>query len=156
MKLVIFDWKRTLFHPQSMELADGAKELFQYLESKDIRMVIFGKDQGGDMQSMVDKFDIRHFFHEIKFITDQKSAEMFRDLAKDFDIDQVWVVGDRIKGEINKGNEIGAQTVWLKNGKFAGEAPESDEEKPNYTFSSLHELLGMFTKNDQQQAGSEQ
>lgn len=144
MKLVIFDWKWTLYHPANQALVPGARELIDYLRSQNTKMVIIGKDQGGDMASAVKRLGVREYFSDIRFIDDVKTPELFSEYAKDFHPDQVWVVGDRIKGEIDAGNKIGAKTVWLKFGKFSNELPESDEEQPDYTFTSLHDLLKLF------------
>jgi len=37
--------------------------------------------------------------------------------------------------------KIGAITIWIKKGKFADELPISREEEPDYTITSLRELL---------------
>lgn len=148
MKLVIFDWKWTLYHPPTQELLSGARELLEYLHSQEAKLVIIGKDQGGDMHAMVDKLGVRKYFDEIRFIAEHKSAELFNEFAKDFKPNDVWVVGDRVQGEIDNGNKIGANTVWMKSGKFAHVPPQSEAEQPNYTFTSLQDLLHMFSKDE--------
>ena len=54
--------------------------------------------------------------------------------------DETVVVGDRVKEEIKYANQLGLKTVWLRKGKFAGELPDSTEEKPDITITDLREL----------------
>jgi FMN phosphatase YigB (HAD superfamily) len=145
MQLVIFDWKWTLYHPPSRQLLPGAKELVDYLHSQKIRMVIIGKDQGGNMDDVVDHLGVRGYFHDTRFVKTAKTPELFREYAKDFLPEQVWVVGDRVQGEIDTGNKINAQTVWMKVGNFSKILPQSKEQEPDYIFQSLHELLEFFS-----------
>ncbi|HXE10115.1 MAG TPA: HAD hydrolase-like protein [Verrucomicrobiae bacterium] len=144
MQLVIFDWKWTLYHPPSKQLLPGAKELIEHLHAKDVKMVLVGKDQGGNMDEIVDKLDVRKYFHDIRFIKSAKTPEIFKEYIKELVPDQVWVIGDRIRGEIDTGNKVNARTVWMKVGNFSNEGPRSKEEEPDYTFHSLHDLLGLF------------
>lgn len=149
MKLVIFDWKWTLYHPPSGELLPGAKELLEHLHAKDFKLVIIGKDQGGDMHDIVEKLGVRKYFHDIEFIATKKTPELFDKYIKTLLPEEVWVVGDRIKGEIGVGKRINAKTVWLKAGKFAHEEPESVDEQPDYTCTSLHDILHLFSGHTQ-------
>lgn len=146
MKLIIFDWKRTLYDPDARELYDGAQEIMKQLHSKRIRMMLIGKDQGGDMNAELDKLAARRYFERVLFTNQNKTPELFREFTQDVDLKDVWVVGDRVRSEIKVGNSIGANTVWLKSGKFAHEAPLDVIEIPDYTVSSLRELrLLLFT-----------
>lgn len=145
MKLVIFDWKWTLYHPPSKQLLPGAKELIDHLHARKVKMVIIGKDQGGNMDEAVDNLGVRKYFHDIRFIKAPKTPELFNGYARGFLPEQVWVVGDRVRGEIDTGNKIDARTVWMRVGNFSNQTPESKEQEPDYTFRSLHDLLEFFS-----------
>ncbi|MDQ5952985.1 MAG: hypothetical protein QG551_213, partial [Patescibacteria group bacterium] len=47
----------------------------------------------------------------------------------------------RIRSEIILGKELGTTTVWIRLGKFADEVPQTPEEEPSLTFSSLSDFL---------------
>jgi len=42
-KTLIFDWKRTLYDPDTKTLIKGALDLLEYLKNKNIPMVLIGK-----------------------------------------------------------------------------------------------------------------
>ena len=64
-------------------------------------------------------------------------------ITKEFDIDsgKSFVVGDRIKGEITFGNQVGYQTIWVKAGAFSLELPMTKEEEPDFEVKKLKEIL---------------
>lgn len=145
IEAVIFDYNRTLvqgeelppkFYPDTLSVlgilkrrgikmavvsvgADPAKRLkeFEDLRLREHGIGIFkivGPDDRKDLQSVLDELEVKATL--------------------------CLVVGDRIKKEIVEGNKVGAITVWLQQGKFASEKPETFEEEPNYTINSLAEL----------------
>ena len=54
------------------------------------------------------------------------------------------MVGDRMDNDIAPANRLGMHTVCLKRGLGAYHEPQSDEEKPEFTISTLAELLDIL------------
>lgn len=142
MKTVIFDWKRTLYDPDRKELVKGALNLLSHLKNKNIDLVLIGKG-GEDMQEEVDRLKVRSYFKTIVFAQGDKDPKVFADFISD-DPGQTILIGDRVRSELEIGNNLGATTIWIKQGKFANEEPESEDQKPNYTVISLKECISLM------------
>lgn len=135
--LVIFDWKRTLYDPDSKDLIDGAKALLAFCQSKNIPMILIGKGQES-MYEEVKKLGVKKYFKEIIFAEGAKDPKLFAKYVSSNPKETVFV-GDRVRSELEIGNKLGAVTIWVKQGKFATEEPENEDQKPDYTVFSLHE-----------------
>ena len=61
---VVFDWKRTLYDPDSGQLIDGAWELLEFLQEKKIPMILIGKG-GEDMNQEVERLGVKFFFQNM-------------------------------------------------------------------------------------------
>ncbi len=83
IKIVIFDWKRTLYDPDASKLIKGTIELLNFLESKKIPMILIGKG-GDDMQQEVDRLRVGRYFQNIVFAQGEKDPKVFADyISKD-------------------------------------------------------------------------
>ncbi len=51
------------------------------------------------------------------------------------------VVDDRITKGIYIGHQLGCKTCWIMNQKYVDEGPNEEFEPPDYSISSLAELL---------------
>jgi HAD superfamily hydrolase (TIGR01662 family) len=54
------------------------------------------------------------------------------------------MIGDRLDNDILPAKSLGMKTVWIKQGFGALQKPLSKSEDPDYTISSLSELLKIF------------
>lgn len=143
INLVIFDWKRTLYDPDNRVLIDGARELLNFLESKNIPMVLIGKG-GEDMQQEVDRLEVVSYFKQIVFAQGNKDPNIFaKYISKDEPKDTV-LIGDRVRSELEIGNKLGATTIWVKQGKFADELSENKDQKSDYEVTSLNGCLKLL------------
>lgn len=138
VKTILFDWKRTLYNPESRGLIEGAEEVLAKLGDKDLNLYLIGKDPEGSMPMEVERLKVAKWFTAIHFVKDSKADE---DIAR-FIIEpsQTVVVGDRVRSEIEVGNRLGAITVHVAQGKFADELPLSQEQVPTYTIATIIEL----------------
>jgi len=116
-KLVIFDWKRTLYDPDTKKL---------------------------DMANEVKKLQVGNFLKKIVFVDTEKNVEVYKPFIPLNKKREVFFVGDRVRSELEVGKKLGARTVWLKQGKFANELPQNKFQKPDFTISSLKECLYLF------------
>lgn len=145
MQRIIFDWKRTLYDPESHILCEGTQELLAFLDSQKIEMVLVGKGQPETVQDVI-RLGIARYFLKIFFVGTTKSKELFSPFISE-PSRETYVVGDRVHSEIEIGNELGATTVWIKSGLFATEFPDSDLQKPTHTFSGLLDFLHYLQQN---------
>ena len=140
---IIFDWKRTLYDPDKKTLIDGAEELLSYLHKKRIPLFLIGKG-GQDMYSEVDKLNVRKFFSEIIFQEGKKEAAQFVRFVSPENPQHTIFIGDRAKSELAIGAALGANTIWIRQGKFADEEPENKE--PTYVVTNLKECRNLLEK----------
>ncbi len=140
---VIFDWKRTLYNPEEKNLISGSLELLNFIYQKNIPIVLIGKG-GEDMYLEVDRLGVRKYFADILFKEGEKEVETFRKYVNEKLPESTLLVGDRVRSELEVGNLLGATTVWVKQGQFATEEPENENQRPNFTVSSLNEMIKLF------------
>jgi len=136
---IIFDWKRTLYDPDHDELIEGAREVLELLKEKSIPLVLIGKG-GKDMKLAVVKHKVKDYFDDIIFVGDEKSMKAFRPFILKKMPEATFVIGDRVRSELEIGNQLGATTIWVKQGKFADEKPLDEVQEPTITVASLSEL----------------
>src|SRR3989338_11454342 len=132
---IIFDWKRTLYDPDSKALINGAKDLLVFCQNKNIPMILIGKGKE-DMNEEVKKLGVKKYFKEIIFAEGVKDPKVFVKYVSSNPKETVFV-GDRVRSELEIGNKLGATTIWVRQGKFATEEPENKDQKPDYTVLSL-------------------
>lgn len=140
---VIFDWKRTLYDPDTKTLVKGTFDILDFLKNMGVKMVLMGKG-GEDMNEEVGRFKLKKYFGKILFIEGEKDPKVFKPYVSSKDPRNTIFIGDRVRSELAIGNLLGATTIWVKQGKFASETPESNSQKPHYTVNSLVECLSIL------------
>jgi FMN phosphatase YigB (HAD superfamily) len=137
---IIFDWKRTLYDPDTSTLIDGAIEVLNYFSKHNVPMFLIGKGQQ-EMHNETTRLDVAKYFQDILFVEGSKDPNDFLKFTKANEPNLTLIIGDRIKSELKFGKSIGATTVWVKQGKFADEIPENVGEEPDYVVNNLREIL---------------
>lgn len=145
-KIIIIDFNRTIFDPETDKLMPGALELLYFLKSK--KMIVYllshaKSESVAQRSNLIESLGIKDFFEKI-FIKDGKSLEDFQlimSFHKNLDRQSSWVIGDRVKKEIVLANQCGFKTIWFRNGKFATEVPTSIGEEPDFTIDNLEQIL---------------
>lgn len=143
MKIVIFDWKRTLYDPDNKVLMKGALEVLSLLKKKNIPLVLVGKGNH-EMHDEVEKLGVRKYFLRVDFREGPKQPGFFTDYIDKKSPQETIIVGDRIQSELEIGNTLGATTIWVKQGKFSKEKPQTKKQTPSYIVHSLYELKILF------------
>lgn len=138
---IIFDLMRTLYDPEHDRLIAGAHIVLEELHRRGHVLYLVSKKEG-QRQGLVTEYGIGKYFREVHLVTDKLDA--MRTIRDTHRHEKIWVVGDRVRGEVMAGNKIGAVTVWFRNGKFAGEVPQVSEEKPDFTITSLEDVLELI------------
>jgi FMN phosphatase YigB (HAD superfamily) len=132
---IIFDYNRTIFNPETDTLYGGVLELLKDL-SVNHNLVLISKDEAGRDVKLKD-LGIDGYF-ENKIFVKEKTVEVFKKLIENNE--KVLVIGDRVRGEISIGNQLGFITVWIKQGKFANELPQNQNEIPNHEIDEIKQL----------------
>lgn len=139
-KVVIFDFNRTIYNPETKKLFPNVVSILIQLKSSGC--VLFLLSFGGKerTQQILD-LGITSYFDKV-YVSKSKVVA-FRKLVVERALQQAntFVVGDRIKEEIRIGNMYGFQTVWLKKGIFAEELPKDLLEFPVYKIRNLRQFL---------------
>ena len=137
IKLIIFDFNRTLFDVRTGGLIPGCLGMINKL-SEDYDLVVLSSKQKG-RQSLINKLLEGSGIKKI-VITKEKNEEDLKDILSEFKVKpyQVMLVGDYIKEEILLGNKVGTVTVWFRNGFFSKIKPENKSEKPDYILDRLN------------------
>lgn len=118
-------------------------ELLEQLKGRvALAMIAKGDDE---RRALVKKLNLQPYFQMI-VIDDNKNPEYFRRCMEHFDAkpEETFVIGDRIKREIRFGNEVGATTIWFRNGKYKDELPDNGFETPKHTIKNLKEAIKLL------------
>ncbi len=140
---IIFDWKRTLYNPDDGTLINGTKEILESLQHYNISLILIGKG-GSEMYAEVKRLGVEQYFSNIVFQEGAKEDSLFKPYISKEDPSTTLIVGDRVRSEIMVGKSLGATTVWFRQGKFSGEEPENDNQKPDYIITALIEVAGLL------------
>ncbi|MEK7617480.1 MAG: HAD hydrolase-like protein [Patescibacteria group bacterium] len=144
IKNIIFDWKRTLYDPEEDKLIIGAKEILKFIKNRNIPMILIGKGKD-DMEDAVDRLGIRKYFLDIIFAEGDKDPKIFKRFLSDNPQETV-VIGDRVRSELEISNQLGAITIWIKQGKFAFEEAENESQQPKFVVANLNECLNLLSR----------
>jgi ribonucleotide monophosphatase NagD (HAD superfamily) len=141
-KIIIFDFNRTIYDPDSGSLFPEAVPVLEYLQSKNIGLYIYGKGDG-KRAGLIESLNIKEYFIEV-ILKEEKSVDDLKKIIENNSGAEFYIVGDRVKKEIKLGNSLGMNTIWFKNGKFAEERAENADEEPQKTIFRLEELKEIF------------
>ena len=140
---IIFDWKRTLYDPDTKTLIDGTKEILNKIQEIGIPMTLVGKG-GQDMYSETKRLNVEKYFKNIIFNESPKEKELFEPYISKNNPRATLFIGDRIRSELAAGKSLGTTTLWVRQGKFATEEPENAAQNPDYTVNSLLEANSLL------------
>jgi FMN phosphatase YigB (HAD superfamily) len=139
---VIFDWKRTLYDPQTKTLIDGSVEVLEYFWKCKVPLYLVGKGKQ-EMYDEVVRLKVQKYFNKVLFVQDSKQTKDFEKFIDSQGPKNTVVIGDRFSSEMTLGINLGTTTIWIKKGKFKDEAPENQKLKPDYTLGDLKEILDL-------------
>lgn len=147
MKAVIFDFGRTLYDRGAGRIFPEAFDILEKL-SKKYRLAIVSLTTDGDMGNRIDilkENKIDHYFSPAIFVVEDKDSAYEKALKKMGVVpEDVAIVDDRVVRGIKWGNDMGAMTIWFKNGRFSDELPSKETGEPTHTITSLPELEGIL------------
>ncbi len=142
-RVIIFDFNRTIYDPDSDKLVAGAKFVLRTLLRRGFKLFLISRAQKS-RRELINKLGLDEYFVRVVVTSDKNRGDFERFLSKKTDLSSSFIVGDRVRGEIAIGNKLNLQTVWVRSGKFADELPRSDIENPTYTVKELRDVLGII------------
>lgn len=147
-KALIFDFGRTIYDKDNNCLFPKITEVFEYCRTNGYKLFMISNYETGREEIIRDS-GVRKYFDKIVVTKGKNKKDFLRCISGvGLEPKDVLVVGDRIKSEIRIGNELGADTVWFKHGKYSGVKPENYAEKPTHTIIRLQQLFDILTSDE--------
>lgn len=140
---IIFDWKQTLYDPDSGRLIAGTEDVLRYLQGRNVTVYLIGKG-ADDMYDEVVRLKVKPYFEDILFVSTEKRPHHFKKFVHKSIPAKTLIVGDKLNSEIEVGNLLGATTIQVRQGKFASDLPENQAQNPDIIVNSLPELLSIL------------
>ena len=146
-KIIIWDFNRTIYNPDTQTLIEHAGEVIQYAQQQKYKNIIFSKNNAGTLpvQQLLATFQLDSFFNDFVENT-EKSISTLIPILKKYHVNKKlsFFISDRAQSDIPIGNALGLQTVWFRNGKFANEEPREKSEFPHYTITNFLEFKNIL------------
>jgi len=139
-KLIIFDFLRTIYNPDEENFIADALSVLKELRRENKVVLYTSREGDKNRKDKLEELQLNSLFDEV-FLVENKNKETLQELGIGYEKENIFVVGDRIKGEIKLGNQNGFTTVWFRQGKYKNELPNNNDEKPDYRIESLTDLL---------------
>ena len=146
IKAVIVDYARTIADSVTDQLFPEAQPFLMGLKERDLKAALVSRTADPEGRRETFKKLGLHVFFDFFDVFPSEGSKDFTRVFEELDVkpENTLVIGDRIKSEIFEGNKAGAITLWVKQGKFADELPETDEEQPDFTITSLSQALDII------------
>ncbi len=146
IKLIIFDWGRTLYDNDNNRLFPESIQILDTL-SKKYQLAICSLAKDGNSERRWNVFrenNLEKYFTSILFTQDDKD-KLYQETVSKLAINpkHILIVDDRIIRGIAWGNKHKTKTVWVKQGKFSQELPTEETGKPTYIIKKVAELLNL-------------
>lgn len=136
-KLIILDWNRTLFDPDTRLLYSEVSDFVEKLRGN--ILVLVSVAEGSNPREFLKNARLEQYFSEVIISVDK--VKLFSRLLEKYQCQKNWVIGDRLDSEILAGNILGFSTIWIRHGKYANFIPMSRAERPNYEVDNLLDCL---------------
>ncbi|RLI92324.1 MAG: haloacid dehalogenase [Candidatus Altiarchaeales archaeon] len=98
------------------------------------------------------RLGLQHFFHSVTISSDvgreKPDPEIFKIAIKNAGCKpkEAIMVGDRPDRDISGANKVGMVTVQIAKGKYRWVKPRDESEKPDYTISTLADILDILKR----------
>ncbi|MBK8296878.1 MAG: HAD family hydrolase [Saprospiraceae bacterium] len=149
VKLVIFDFNRTLLNHDTQRENVGATELLKEIKENKIDICIVSRKEAGniDREKLLYQQDYIRYVNKIYFTKGNISKKSnYKKAMQSMEClpSETLVVGDYLMKDIKPAIELGCITVWFKKGKFASETPAITGIYPTDTVEELIDLLKLI------------
>jgi FMN phosphatase YigB (HAD superfamily) len=147
LKAIIFDWGRTLYDPEKQALFPCAEEALAELAGRYILAIVSLATDGDFARryAILKATNLERYFDVIQFAQKDKDSLYEQTISQlGLKPDEVAIVDDRVIRGIRWGNQHGALTIWMRNGKFKDEMPDEQTGQPDYIITDIEELLAFM------------
>jgi FMN phosphatase YigB (HAD superfamily) len=146
IKAIIFDWGRTLYDSERQALYPHTEEVLSDLSIK-YKLIIVSLASDGNISqrnSLLQDSGIAKYFTAVYFAERDKDS-LYRIALQALDLkpQEVAIVDDRVIRGIRWGNQHGATTIWLRQGKFMDEEPDEETGAPTYCISKIEDMCAL-------------
>lgn len=143
-KLLIFDWGRTLYDPDTKDVFPGVPEILKELHSR-YKLAIVCLATDGDTErrmQVIRESGIEDLFSRILMAQEGKD-ELYEQVLSElsYSPEQAIIVDDRTIRGIRWGNKHHATTIWMKRSKFSEEVPTEETGQPVHVITDIREIV---------------
>ncbi len=140
-RIIIFDFNRTLFDPDSNRLVPGALRVLESLQQRGFKLYLISR-AGAARKKLIESLGIKKYFARVT----ARKEKRFKDFAviagrKSVDVRESFVIGDQLDTEIAFGNRLGLTTIWINRERVC--LPE-ESEKSTFTVRRLDQVLNVI------------
>lgn len=153
IKAVIFDWGKTCWSAEKKCLADDVEDVLTFLRGKKmplalVSLVIESTEPMEERRQRIEQSPIRKYFDVFVIGEGDSKDPLLENALRQLKVpaDEILAIDDRVIRGVAWINRHGGTSVWYRSGKFANDLPKNDEEKPNFTVSSMKELKKLLEK----------
>jgi len=87
---------------------------------------------------------VQKYFDGVKFVDGEKDPEYYKSHIDTSNPSRTIVIGDRARSELAAGKSLNATTIWVRQGRYADELPESEQFAPDHQVQSLIRLRNLL------------
>jgi len=145
IRAVIFDWGGTLWSNEDQALMPGAEVLLEYCKNKGYGLALLSR--GDDVyfevkREFIQKSGVEYYFAKVVLSTKKEKEEIdeIRKTLGDILYKDIIMIGDRVQVDVKVANQLGMQSIWVRQGKFAEELPDKETREPCHIVSTLQEI----------------
>ncbi len=146
LKVIVFDWGRTLYDSDHQDLFPGTEDILKSLSQR-YKLGIVSLASNGNFAERFTILKNKHIekhFDVVLFSQTDKSA-LYEKLLQQLNVkpEELAIIDDRVKRGISWGFQHGSITIWLCKGKYSYEFPDRHTGKPDYIIYDIKQLLSL-------------
>lgn len=143
-KIVIFDFNRTLYNPDSNALVKKTRWILHILHRRGFSLFLVSRAVSSRYE-LIKQLGLESYFSNV-VLAREKNLRLFERLTPVANVDRTssYVVGDRVEQEILIGNALGLRTIWFASGLFASQRPKNRAQQPMHTVYELPDVLSII------------
>ena len=134
MPILIFDFNKTLFQPETNALYPDALTTCKTLRLRGYQLLLLSQEKT-ERQALIQSLGLERIFDRI-VITPTKNIAVFQALLDGLETQETYVIGDGADREIRLGHELGFRSIWVDRSR--GEIPYPAHLTPPWKI--IHEL----------------
>src|SRR3989344_4387844 len=139
-KIVICDFNRTIFDPNTNGMMPGALETLEKLSSRGYHLILLSQTRDESRKQLIHSLSLEQYFHEIILVPLKKDEDFKRIIARGVVLQKSFSIGDYIEQDIAYGKRNGLRTIRITGGKFGKVQPKSFHEIADFEVDTFEEV----------------